>query len=493
MNYSIICKILSMVLWTMALAFSMCAGVSAIYSSSSIMENEAMQSWICLIAFAILSAFAFYLPSRNAPKKLFKKEAMCVVGLGWIMASLIGALPYILILDCGFASAFFESTSGLTTTGSSAFGSFEDFPHSLMFWRCLSHWIGGMGVLVFFVALLSFLGTSGRILYASETSVSSGGGIETERIQSGAFKILFLYLIISTLCLATFKLCGMGWFDGICHTFSVVATGGFSVYEESFAHYDSNIIYWATIVFMFIGGTSFILMLYLLSGNIRKLWQNTEFWVYISLIIGVSLIITPFLADSTISYANWWDSFTQSTFQTVSIITTTGFASCDYGLWKPASILILFLLTLIGGCAGSTSGGLKISRVVIGIKIIWNAIEKSFRPRVVRNISINGKVLDNDDIFSVMSYILLYFFVIALGIIILAIIEHDMSFVGTLTAVCSTISNTGPAFAEVGPTQNFGFVNACTKITLAVMMIAGRLEFYALLVLFMPSLWKKFQ
>lgn len=477
-----------MILWTMASAFSACAVVSFLCSSST-KESEAMPSWICLIAFAILMAFAFYLPSRNAPTKLFKKEALCVVGLGWIMASLVGALPYILILDCDFATAFFESTSGITTTGSSAFASFTDFPQSLMFWRCLSHWIGGMGVLVFFVAVLSFLGSSGRILYASETSVNSGGGIETERIQSGAFKILFLYLSISALCLLTFKLCGMGWFDGICHMFSVVATGGFSVYEDSFAHYQSNLIYWATTLFMFIGGMSFVLMLSMVSGNFKKLLQNTEFWIYVAIIIVFTIAISFYTNITT----GWFDAFTQSAFQTVSLMTTTGFATCNYDDWKPASLTMLFVLMIIGGCSGSTSGGIKVARVVSGFKIAWNAIEKSFRPRVVRNISINGKVLDSENISNVTSYLLIFLITTVLGIITIAILEPDMSFTGTLTAVCASVSNTGPGFAEVGATKNFALINAPAKTILSIMMIAGRLEFYALFALLMPSLWKKFE
>ena len=228
MNYSIIFKMLSMVLWIMALAFSACAGVSLLYASSAT-ESQALPSWICLIAFCIVTAFAFYLPSRNAPRKLFKKEAMCIVGTGWIIASLVGSLPYILIVECRFPQAFFESASGLTTTGANGFASYADFPNSLMFWRCLSHWIGGMGVIVFFVAILSFLGSGGRILFASESSANAGGGIETARIQSGIFKMMGIYLGLSALCLISFKLCGMGWFDGVCHMFSTVATGGSSV------------------------------------------------------------------------------------------------------------------------------------------------------------------------------------------------------------------------------------------------------------------------
>lgn len=492
MNYSIIFKMLSMVMWIMAIAFSISAA-SAFFFGISTLESEAMPSWLCVIALCILLAFALYLPSRNAPKKLFKKEAMCVVGLGWIIASCVGALPYVLILDCDFPRAFFESASGLTTTGASVFGTFEEFPKSLMFWRCMSHWIGGMGVLVFFVAILSFLGSSGRILYASETSATSGGGIETERIQSGVFKILGLYAVISVLCLTTFRLCGMGWFDAICHMFSSVSTGGFSVYENSIGHYKSNLVYWAVIVFMYIGGVSFILMLAVLGGNFRKLLANTEFWTYSAILAAASAIISAYIVEDAQSASDWGNAITQSTFQVVSLMTTTGFATCDYESWIPVTHVLIVFVMVIGGCAGSTSGGLKVSRAVSVTKIVWNDIEKSYRPRVIRNITLNGKSLDSFDIRSVLSYFSIFALLFMVSTVVLSMFEPNMSLTGCLTSVLACLNNVGPGFSEVGPTKNYGFFSEYSKIFSAFLMIMGRLEFYALLVLFMPSLWKKFQ
>ena len=492
MNYSIIFKMLSMVLWVMALAFSACTGVSLLYDASPL-ESEAMPSWICVIALCVMLAFALYLPSRNAPKKLFKKEAMCVVGLGWIIASAVGSLPYALILGCGFPDAFFESTSGLTTTGSSVFSSFADFPHSLMFWRCLSHWIGGMGVLVFFVAILSFMGSGGRILYASESSANAGGGIETARIQSGIFKILALYLGVSALCLAAFKLCGMGWFDGVCHMFSAVATGGFSVYENGMAHYDSNAVYWATTFFMFVGGVSFMPMLAAIGGDFKKLASNTEFRTYSAILLVSTAAVAAFIAQDFRSASDWGDAITKAAFESVSLMTTTGFAGIDYGTWLPATHAIFFVLIIIGGCAGSTSGGLKVSRAVAAFKIACNEVEKSFRPRVVRNISVNGKSLDDSDIKSVLSHCAIFFGLSLCATVLLAILEPDMSLEGTLSAAIACLNNIGPGFAEVGPSKNFGFFGDSSKIISAFLMITGRLEFYAILVLFLPSLWKKFQ
>ena len=235
--------------------------------------------------------------------------------------------------------------------------------------------------MVFFVAILSFLGFGGRILYAHESSANSGGGMETERIQSGAIRILEVYTAISVVCLITFKLCGMGWFDGICHMFATVSTGGFSVYENSIAHYDSRLIDWAVIVFMFIGGVSFTAIILALEFRHKRLAQNTEFWTYLGIITASSFIIFALIRTSQPSIL---DAFTHSVFQTVSIMTTTGLASAPYQNWLPSTHIVLFALMIIGGCAGSTSGGLKVSRVVASFKILLRDVEKSFRPSCLR-------------------------------------------------------------------------------------------------------------
>ncbi len=491
MNYSIIFKVLSLLLLVIALAFSACAGVSFMYADSPI-ESAALETWICLIALSSMFSFALYLPSRNAPKKLFRKEALCIIGLGWILISLVGSIPYILILDCPFADAFFESSSGITTTGASVFGDFSEFPKSLMFWRCLSHWIGGLGIVVFFVAILSFLGAGGRILYSRESSVNSGGGLETERIRSGTMKILYLYLSISALCLLSFKLAGMGWFDGICHMFSTVSTGGFSVYEDSIAHYDSLLINWVVIIFMFIGGISFAAILPIVRLDFKKILASGEFWTYFLLIFCwgtlISLIITDDMSGETFG-----ESITHSFFQTVSLITTTGFASTDYQSWIPATHVMLFGLMIIGGCAGSTSGGIKVSRLVGSFKLCRRQIEHAFRPKVVRNVSLNGRTIDENDATDILSYVVLYALAILIAFTALAIFEPNLSFQGCISALITTVGNVGPGFGEVGPDKTYAFMAGHSKMLLSVLMIMGRLEFYAVIALFMPSLWKKFE
>lgn len=493
MNYSLILKILSMVFAIMALAFSLSAGVSVYYYSGSPLEGEALPTWISIIALSIMLTFAFFLPSRTASGKLFKKEAMCIVGIGWTLASLLGALPYIMIIDASFSDAFFESASGLTTTGASVFGDFSDFPKSLMFWRCLSHWIGGLGVIVFFVAILSFLGSDGRTLYSRETSAASGGGMETERIQSAALRIMGLYSAISVVCALTFRLCGMGWYDAVCHMFSTVSTGGFSVYEDSIARYDNLLICWAVTFFMFVGGIGFSVIIYFASGHIRKALQNTEFKVYTAILALSGIAVTIAVYASSDASQPFFRTLTYGMFNTVSIMTTTGFMCDDYQKWLPMTHSIFFILMIIGGCSGSTSGGIKVSRLILSYGLCRNHIEKSFRPRVVRPVRINGKIIDEDDAYEVLSYVTMFALIVMVSILAISFFETDLELSESITAVISLINNVGPGVDRIGPAENYGFMNGASKIFLSVLMIMGRLEFYAMLALFMPSLWRKFQ
>ncbi len=476
-------------MWIMALAFSACAGVSMLFSDESL-EASAIPSWICAIAMSAMLALALYIPSRNAQKKLFRKEAMCIVGLAWIIASLVGSAPYAMILDCSLPEAFFESTSGITTTGASVFGDFSAFPKSLMFWRCLSHWIGGLGVVVFFVAILSFLGAAGKILYSNEASTDSDN-FESERVKSGVMGIVYLYLVISGCCFALFKFFGMETFEAVCHMFSVVSTGGFGTREDSFASYNNYGIYWTAITFMFIGGTSFALMLSVAKFKFRRIAENSEFWTYL-----IVTTLATCIVFTTLSYTRekpLFETFTHSVFQVVSLLTTTGLSSENYEKWLPLPQIILLIIALVGGCSGSTSGGLKISRALASFRICKLEVEKSFRPRVVRNVFINGKTLKESDANDILSFVVLYALVIAFGVIALALMEPKLSITGCITSIIAMVSNIGPGFMEVGCDSNYGILHDYSKILLSFLMIMGRLEIYAILVLFMPSLWKKFQ
>ena len=475
---------------TLVIAFLLSIGAGFWFGELE-QETAALNGWIGSVGCAMVLACLFLFLGRKAQQKMFRKEALCVIGLGWILASLIGAIPYILILpDCSIATAVFESTSGLTTTGASAFEKFENLPKSLLFWRCLSQWIGGLGVVVFFVAILSFLGAGAKILFSNESSGHSTQ-IETGRIQDGVFKILLLYLGLSGLCLIAFKACGMNVYDAICHMFATVSTGGFSTYEASIAAFNSPLIEWVTILFMALGGTSFFVMLKVLRGNWRAFTQNTEVIAYFLTILIASLIMSELVALHN-QDNQWHDAIRAATFQVVSIITTTGFGTANFEDWQPASKLIILCLMFLGGCSGSTAGGSKIIRFVVVIKMIAVNIERSFRSRVVRHIHINGKSIDRTDLDNTITYMLLLGIITFFSLPAIALLQGDLSIESTLGAMLGTLYNVGPGLGAVGPAHNYAFLHDSTKYFLSLLMIMGRLELYAILVLFAPSLWRRF-
>lgn len=492
MNYPIVFKLLSLITAVVAGAFGLSLCVSIFYSENAI-EAGAYEPWITSFAIAVVMTLIFYLPGRNASTKIFKKEAMCVVGLAWIVCSLIGSCPYVLILNCGFSDAFFESASGLTSTGASVFGDVENFPRSVLFWRALSQWIGGLGVVVLFVAVLSSLGAGAKAIYSRESSLDVSD-FEFGKIKAATRRVIIIYSSFSILCAALYILCGMPVFDSLCHMMGTVSTGGFSIKNASFGAYGNTAAEWVAIVFMFVGGTNFAVVFMAIKGKFKDIWKNSEFKAYVLIVSLVSFgIFLSILDYEHATLVGAFHSLTDSVFQVVSVITSTGFATADYQKWLPLTHVLIFFLLLIGGCSGSTAGGLKIFRVVGIVKISLNDIEKSFRPNVVRPVRINGKVMNAQSARDMLSYTALYMSAIILGIIVISAFERDLSFAGTLSSVVSCISNVGLGLAETGPSQNYGFLNDASKISLSLLMIMGRLELYAVLALFMPSLWRRFR
>lgn len=475
---------------TLGLAFLASLGAGNLFGAPT-QEQAILIGWLESIGIALGLSMLFYMLGRKAENKIFRKEALCVIGLGWIIASAVGALPYLFILkECSIADAVFESTSGLTTTGASTFPQFEHFPKSLLFWRSLSQWIGGLGVVVFFVAILSFLGAGAKILFSNESSGHSTE-IESGRIQDGVIKIMMLYLGLSLACALAFRAAGMSIYDAICHMFATISTGGFSTYERSIAAFNSPLIEWITILFMLLGGTSFFVMIKLLRGNISALTQNTEVMVYYAVVFATALLMSELVALQKHD-DDFYHAIRVGMFQVVSIITTTGFCTANFETWQPASKLIILCLMFLGGCSGSTAGGAKIVRLIIAIKIMLVNIERSFRSRVVRRIYINGKSLDKADLDNSLNYLIFLGIITFFSLPIIALLNPDLSIETTLGAMLGTLYNVGPGLGDVGPAHNYGFLNDSTKYFLALLMVMGRLELYAVIVLFAPSLWKRF-
>lgn len=491
MNYAILFKLHSFILGAMAAAFAICLGVAWFYDHSTSTDLAVHGFAVCFLIAASLSAGCFIL-GRTGDNSLFHKEALATIGTGWIFASVLGALPYFLILPgISFTEAVFESTSGLTTTGASILSNLESLPRSLHFWRGLSQWMGGLGVVVFFVAVLSFLGAGAKVLYSRESSAQAAD-LNTARVQSGVLRLVQLYIGLSALCVGVYWLCGLNWFESVIHMFTTLSTGGFSTRSASVAAFENPALEWAVILFMAIGGTSFLLIIELLRRNWRALTRSTEFKVYSLLLIGSSFSIAAFLFYDARIDLGTHGTIRAATFQVVSIMTTTGFATENFDNWLPVTHILLLALMFIGGCSGSTAGGTKVIRFVVALKVSAQQIEKAYRSRVVRSLKINGKALTPGEQESIMVYIVLLTIIVFSGTLITSYLEPSMSFRGIVSAMAACLFNIGPGFAEIGPTRNFAGLHAYTQVFLSFLMILGRLELFALLVLFSPALWKRF-
>ncbi|MGB0371074.1 MAG: TrkH family potassium uptake protein [Opitutales bacterium] len=490
MNYPLVIRLLGYMCLAISAAFLISLGVGFLYPDTD-SESQAIAGFGYSIAISASIGTVLAYLGRNAKNRMFRKEAFALIGVSWFVCSTIGALPYLFAMPgTSLADAFFESTSGLTTTGASVFTDFESWPRSLLFWRSFSQWIGGLGVVVFFVALLSSLGAGAKILFTNESSAASTD-IDTSRVQSGVSKIFALYVSLTIACFICLALAGMSWYDAICHAFTTLATGGFSTRSASIEAFQSPLIEWIIIFFMALGGTSFLWLLKIGSSPFREMSRNSEVKVYFLILTVATLLIAIELFEGN-NATSLFDSITKSAFQVVSLMTSTGFASADYDTWMMPTKIILLGVMIIGGCSGSTAGGFKVIRLVICIKVAWAQIEKSIRSNLVKTLRVNGRVLKESDQFAVISYAVLIGLTTTFSIVAFAALEHNMSFKSLVAGVCACLYNTGPSFDQLGPTQNYGHLLPASKIFLSVLMVMGRLELYAVFALFAPSLWKKF-
>jgi trk system potassium uptake protein TrkH len=488
-NAAIIFKLIGKMLLAISGAFALC--IFAGLANGETIADKSIQSFIITIVVALTISIAFHFLGKQGQDKLFRREALCAIGLSWILATIVGALPYQLIVeDCSFADAIFESSSGLTTTGATAFPKFYEFPHSLLFWRSLSQWFGGLGVVVLFVALLSSLGAGAKILFSNESSGASSD-FDHGRIQSGAFTLMLFYVGITVACTFSYKLGGMDWFQAINHAMTTVATGGFSTEPASLEEFASPAIEWISIVFMALSGTTFIFMIRLLRGQTHILKQNNEVYWYYAIIAFSSALLTLYLVELTGELPSH-ESVRAAIFQCVSIMTTTGYSSTDFDQWLPPAKMLLIMLMIIGGCSGSTGGGVKVVRVVIAARAAFRSIVQSFRPSITIPMRMGGRVLSERAIQSAIIFLMLMAILQVFSMLFVSAIEPELSFLGTFSCVQATLFNIGPGFDAVGPTQNFNFLHSYTKLFLSLLMILGRLELYAVLVLFAPSVWKRF-
>ncbi len=488
MNYRFLARLLSYILGAIGLAFLGCLLVSWAHG-----EPSAVGGFQISAATAFLGGILLFLASRGARPRIFRKEAFCLVGLGWLTASLLGALPYVLILEgCRIPDAVFESASGVTTTGASVFTGFEDWPRGLLFWRQLSQWVGGIGIVVFFVAILGILGAGGKVLFTNESSAKNVD-FHHGRIQSVVSRLFLLYLGLSAACFTALLVAGMNWYDAVCHTFTTVSTAGFSTRSESIAAFASPGVEWVMIVFMILGSVSFFFHLLILRREWGQARQNTEVIAYLAILAASTGVMTAVLLLTGVQPGGTHDSVRAVAFQIVSIASTSGFTTADYDQWPVFARALLLALMLMGGCAASTAGGAKVIRVVIAAKICLAHVEKSFRSHVIRPVIANGKPIDSGTRENILIYLALLHLLAGGGVLLLSLFEMrgGISLEGAVSAVVSCFFNIGPGFAELGPTENYAALSAPSKVVLALLMIMGRIELFAILVLFSSILWKR--
>lgn len=437
-------------------------------------------------AITVLGVGCLFFFTKKTDTKIRKREGYLIVALGWVALSIAGMLPY---LYSGYltnpADALFESVSGLTTTGASVFTDIESAPKSILLWRSLTQWIGGMGIIVLTVALFPLLGIGGIELFVAEAPGPTSDKLHP-RIQETAKRLWFIYLGLTLVLIIILALEGMTVFEAVNHAFTTMATGGFSTRNASAAAY-SPLIQYTLILFMFFAGTNYSVIYYALKGNFKEVGKSDEFKAYSVLVLGSTVLVSMGIyfnhSASTIE-----QSFRDGLFQVVSIITTTGFVSADYSLWHPALVLFLFTLMFVGACAGSTSGGIKIIRNLVFLKNSTLEFKRLLHPKAVIPLKLNGQVVAPRILTHIIIFLLLYLILFILGSIVLAAMNYD--FMTAIGAVATCLGNVGPGIGKVGPVDNFAWLNSEAKYLLSFIMLLGRLEIFTILVIFTPFFWR---
>ena len=450
----------------------------------AVVYREQVGFWYAGISVLCLMLGVFMTLKKPESFVFYLKEGCVATSLSWIVLSLFGCLPFYLTGEIpNFADALFETVSGFTTTGSSILNDVEALSYTALFWRSFTHWIGGMGVLVFMLAIIPMSGGSHINLMRAESTGASVGKL-VPKVKYTARILYVIYMGMSILQFLLLLLGKMPVFDAITTTFGTAGTGGFGIKGDSLAGY-SMYIQWVTTIFMLLFGISFNTYYYILYRNFKRAFSSDEVKYYLLILIAATAFVFFNILDTTAGIA---DALTQSSFQVVSIMTSTGFATVDFDQWSQACKTVLVTLMFIGACAGSTGGGIKVSRFVLMFRTVIRELNSYIHPKSVKKIKVDKKPVEHEVVRSVNVYFITFFLVFVISLIIISIDNND--FTTNFTAVTTTINNIGPGLNKVGPTQNFSFFSPVAKYVLMFDMIAGRLELFPLLILFHPAIWK---
>ncbi|MFK8111979.1 MAG: TrkH family potassium uptake protein [Rubripirellula sp.] len=479
-------------------------------------ETDGAIALLQSMAVCMVAGGALRFLGRKSRGRLYQKEAMAVVGLSWVLATVLGALPYFLssTLTEGapvtFIEAMFESQSGFSTTGATILTDLESpdaVPHCILFWRSWTHFLGGLGIVVLFVAILG-QGSAGKAMMRAEMPGPTKEG-SMPRMQHTALVFAAIYVVFNAVLTIVYMVEGMTLFDALCHAFGTMATGGFSTYNASLGHFDSATIEYTTILFMILAGTNFTLMYLTLLGGPRLLFRDTEFRTYIGIILLVSSGVIFFgMRASDPGFGTIADSTRNGLFQVVSVLTTTGYGTADFDRWNSFGRGILLMLMFVGGCAGSTGGGMKVIRHILFYKVLRLEIEKSHRPRVVRSLRIGGTTVDDPNLaHGIVVYFSMIMALFVVSWLLLITFEPNSTWSGgdgisatstldeklldSASAVAATLNNIGPGLGVVGATQNYSQFSQGSKLLFVWLMMLGRVEVYSVLVLIFPAFWRR--
>ncbi len=459
---------------------------------------------------AVAGLVCWLFGSRSGQDYLGRREALLLVAMSWLLGAALAGLPYYTwawieqtaLIDHPFASmsaCYFEAMSGLTTTGATVLDDVDSIPKGLLLWRAMTHWLGGLGIVVLFVAVLPTLGVGGKKLFQVEAPGPQQQGVRP-RIRETARVLWLIYLTMTGAQVLLLRLVGrMSWFDSVCHTFATLATGGFSTHNASIGAYDRWSVELITILFMVLAGVNFGLYYQLARRRFGAIWRDPELRVYLGILFVATLIVgfSIYGKSSTLMtgeqrVVGLAEAARQSTFQVVSIQTTTGFSTADFDLWGFVPRAVLVTLMFVGASAGSTGGGIKVIRILVALKVMLAEVERVFRPSVVRTTRVGSGVVDPEMRQAVLVYVLGIIGLFLLGTLALMLIEPggSLDFTSAATASAASLNNIGPGLGLVGASHNYGFFTAPSKMVLSLLMVLGRLEVYAVLVLILPGFWR---
>ncbi len=501
MKFRFVLKILGALMMLMGLAMS-----STLFYAFANRENPQVGfgisalEWSCIGSFFIGAILFFSFKIKK--KHVLRKEAILIVGLGWIICGIVGAFPYWLCSvaePLNFAQSLFESFSGFTTTGSTVIIDLNLWPKEILLWRSLTQWLGGVGILVLFVAVLSSLGVGSKSLFQHESSFEITQS-STARIKDVAWLLLKIYLLLTVTCIAGLLAMGLTTFDAVCHAFTTVSTGGFSPHNQSIGYYSNwgnawAIQLWITL-FMLLCSFNFLIYTLLIKRKWRQFFFQEESFSLFVLLMSATAVITigVYQMDQGQIGVEFFDTLRRCLFMVVSIASTTGFGLENYETWPTYAIIILLALMFIGGCSGATAGGIKLGRVLTALKACHFEITKTFRPNYIDRVNLNSRNLDAETVSHTLGFVMLFVFITFISVFIVAFLEisNGIDILTAFGAVVATLPNIGPGLGDVGPTGNFSHLNESTLIFLSLLMVLGRLELYAILALIVPAMWKKF-